>query len=91
MLTNRLDRIIGDLEKLQNDADEILNFHVDQLRQSKGVDWSTAGKERPADQGKCHASWGVTKYQEVFEPAGSTINRVKALRQLRDKVAGTAA
>jgi hypothetical protein len=86
MKTNRLDRIIGDLEKLQNDADEILNFHVDQLRQSKGVDWSSAGKERPAVEGKCHASWGVTKYQEVCESAGSTINRVKALQQLREKI-----
>jgi hypothetical protein len=70
--TNRLDRIIGELEKLQNDADQILDAHVDELRKTK----------------QCHPSWGVTKNFEIAAPAGLTINRVKALLLLRDKVTG---
>jgi hypothetical protein len=70
--TGRLDRIIGELEKLQNDADEIVNAHVDELRKTK----------------ECHPSWGVTKNFEMAGPAGFTINRVKALQQLRDRVTG---
>ena len=70
--TNRLDRIIVELEKLQNDADQILNAHVDELRRTK----------------QCHPSWGVTKSFEIAAPAGQTINRVSALKQLRDKILG---
>jgi hypothetical protein len=69
-VTGRLDSIIGALEKLQKDADEILNFHVDELRRTK----------------HCHPSWGVTKNLEIVSPAGFTVNRVKALRQLREKI-----
>ncbi len=72
MPMGRLDRIVTELERLQKDADEILDTYTDQL-----VSKEPAG-----------TSWGVTKYSRVAYPAGSTINRVAALKMLRDKFAG---
>jgi hypothetical protein len=33
-------------------------------------------------------SWGVTKYQQLAAPAGSTMNRVAALKILRGMFVG---
>lgn len=67
--TGRLDRIVADLERLQKDADEILNVYTDQLMTN-------------APNG---TSWGVTKYKQLAVSAGSTINRVAALKILKDR------
>ena len=71
--TGRLDRIVADLERLQKEADEILNTYTDQL-----VSNATSG-----------TSWGVTKYQQLAAPAGSTMNRVAALKILRGMFVGS--
>ncbi len=72
MAMGRLDRIVAELERLQKDADEILDTYTDQLM----------SREPPG------TSWGVTKCNKVAYPAGSTINRVAALKMLRDKFVG---
>jgi hypothetical protein len=69
VVTGRLDRIVADLERLQIEADEILNTYTDQLMTN--VPYGT--------------SWGVTKYKQLANPAGSTINRVAALKMLKDR------
>jgi hypothetical protein len=67
--TGRLDRIVADLERLQREADEILNTYTDQL----------------VSTGPSGTSWGVTKYQQLAAPAGSTFNRIEALKILKDR------
>ena len=65
----RLDRIIAELEKLHNEANDIFDAHVDVVM-----------CDLPRG-----TSFGVTKFREIAEPAGLTINYIKALKLLRDK------
>jgi hypothetical protein len=64
-----LDRVIRELESLQSEANDILDAHVNTLM-----------LDLPHG-----TSWGVTKMRTIGEPAGLTIDRVKALKILRDK------
>jgi hypothetical protein len=66
---SRLDRIITELEQLQGEAHEIYDAHVDVLM-----------LDLPRG-----TSFGATKMREIAEPAGLTINHVKALKLLRAK------
>jgi MinD-like ATPase involved in chromosome partitioning or flagellar assembly len=66
---SRLDRIITELEKLQSEAHEIYDAHVDVLL-----------CDLPPG-----TSFGVTKMRAIAEPAGLTINHIKALKLLRAK------
>jgi hypothetical protein len=66
---SRLDRIIAELEKLHSEANEIYDAHVDVVM---------------CDQPH-GTSFGVTKLREIGEPAGLTINHIKALKLLRAK------
>jgi hypothetical protein len=66
---SRLNRIIGELEKLQSEANQIFDAHVDVIM-----------CDLPRG-----TSWGVTKLQRIAEPAGQTINHVKGLKLLRDR------
>ena len=66
---SRLDRIIAELEKLHNEANDIFDAHVDVLM-----------CDLPRG-----TSWGVTKLRRIAEPAGLTIDYVKGLRLLRDR------
>ena len=66
-MTNRIDRIMYQLEALQNDADGIIDAHVNAYL-----------AQHPEA-----ISWGETKLRLVARPAGLTINRVEALKLLR--------
>jgi hypothetical protein len=66
---SRLDRIIAELEKLQSEANDIFDAHIDVVM-----------CDLPRG-----TSFGVTKLREIAEPAGLTINHVKALKLLRAK------
>jgi len=66
-MANRLDRVMHELEVLQNSADNIIDAHVDA--------WLAEHPEA--------ISWGETKLRLVALPAGMTINRVEALKLLR--------
>lgn len=68
---SRLDRIICELEKLQKEANDIYDAHIDVLL-----------CDLPPN-----ASFGVTKLKAIAEPAGQTLNHVKALKLLREKLA----
>jgi hypothetical protein len=65
----RLDRIIAELEKLHNEANDIFDAHVDVVM-----------CDLPRG-----TSFGVTKLREITEPAGLTLNYVKALKLIRDR------
>jgi hypothetical protein len=65
----RLDRIIAELEKLHNEANDIFDAHVDVVM-----------CDLPRG-----TSFGVTKLREIAEPAGLTLNYVKALKLIRDR------
>jgi hypothetical protein len=68
----RLDTIVAQLEKLQHDANQILDAYTDELmcREPRGT------------------SWGDLKYRKIAVPAGSTINHVNALKLIRDRITG---
>jgi hypothetical protein len=68
----RLDDIVAQLEKLQKDANQILDAYTDELlcREPRGT------------------SWGDLKYRKIAAPAGLTINHVNALRLVREKLTG---
>jgi hypothetical protein len=66
-MANRIDRVMRGLEQLQNDADGIIDAHVNS--------WLAEHPEA--------VSWGETKLRLVAQPAGLTINRVEALKLLR--------
>jgi hypothetical protein len=68
MNTSRLDRIVGELEKLQGDADGIINTFV------QGI------------ANKHNASFGATKATVIFPFAGSTLDRVAALRHVKSQL-----
>ena len=63
----RLDRIMCELELLQNDADGIIDAHVNE--------YLAHHPELP--------SWGETKIRLIARPAGSTLNRIEALKVVR--------
>jgi hypothetical protein len=65
----RLDRVIRELESLQSEANDILDAHVDVIM-----------LDLPRG-----TSWGVTKMREIAEPAGLTLDHVRALKLLRAK------
>jgi hypothetical protein len=65
MNTSRLDRIVSELEKLQSDADGIINTFVQGLADRR------------------NASFGATKATAIFPHAGSTLDRVAALRHVK--------
>ena len=71
-MTNRLDRVMRGLEALQNDADGIIDAHINA--------WLAEHPEA--------VSWGETKLRLVAIPAGMTINRVEALKLLRRGLTG---
>ena len=67
MKPTRLDRIMHELEILQNDADGIIDAHVNAyLARHPEI-----------------ASWGEAKIRLIARPAGSTLNRVEALKVVR--------
>lgn len=68
MNTSRLDRIVSELEKLQSDADGIINTFVQGLANQR------------------NASFGATKAIEIFPFAGSTLDRVAALKHVRGEL-----
>jgi hypothetical protein len=73
-MANRLNRAIEDLEKAEQEATQILDEYTDVL---------VAG-EPP------YSSWGVVRYNKIMSPAGSRLNYLRALKQLRDKLLGGA-
>jgi len=64
MKPTRLDRIMHELEVLQNDAD--------------GINVNAYLARHPEI-----ASWGEAKIRLIAQPAGSTLNRVEALKVVR--------
>jgi len=70
----RLDTIVAQLERLQKDANQILDAYTDELmcREPRGT------------------SWGDLKYRKIAAPAGSTINHIAALKLVRQKITGGA-
>jgi hypothetical protein len=66
----RLDDIVAQLERLQKDANQILDAYTDELicREPRGT------------------SWGDLKYRKIAAPAGSTIDHIAALKLVRDKI-----
>jgi hypothetical protein len=71
-MADRLDRIMHGLEVLQNDADRIIDAHINV--------WLAEHPEA--------VSWGEAKLRLVALPAGTTINRVAALKILRRGLTG---
>jgi hypothetical protein len=69
---SRLDSIIGQLEKLYADSQNIFDAHVDCVM-------------RDCPRG---TSFGQLKAREITTPAGSALNYVKALKIVRDKIIG---
>jgi hypothetical protein len=69
---SRLDRIVGELERLYSEADEIFDRCTDLLMVN-------------APRG---ASWGQTKYDRIAFPAGPTFNRIRALKIVRSALTG---
>jgi hypothetical protein len=70
----RLDQAISGLEKAEQEASQILNDHTDEL----------VAREPP------EASWSVVRYKRIMAPAGSRLNYLNALKQLRDRLLGAA-
>ena len=69
MNTSRLDRIVAELEKLQADADGIINTFVRGLAHRR------------------QAAFSDTKAAEIFSAAGSTLNRIAALKHVKAELA----
>jgi hypothetical protein len=67
MKPTRLDRIMHELEALQNDADGIIDAHVNE--------YLAYHPEL--------SSWGVAKINLIARPAGATLNRIEALKIVR--------
>jgi hypothetical protein len=72
MTKGKLEKTIADLEKAERSATEILDNYTDVLMTN----------EPP------YTSWGVIRYNKIAAPAGSRLNYLKALKQLRDKLLG---
>jgi hypothetical protein len=65
----RFDNIVAQLEKLQKDANQILDAYTDELlcKEPRGT------------------SWGDLKYRKIAAPTGSTINHINALKLLSER------
>ena len=72
MKPDRLDRIMRDLEVLQNDADGIIDSYVNEVLATKPN----------------AVSWGEARQYLIGLPAGSTVNRVEALKVVRRALTG---
>ena len=72
MKPTRLDRIMHELEVLQNDADGIIDTYVNSVL-----------AEHPEA-----VSWGTEKIRLIARPAGSTLNRIEALKVVRPALTG---
>lgn len=72
MDVSRLDRIVGELERLYSEADEIFDCYTNLLMANapRGI------------------SWGQTKHDRIAFPAGPTFNRIRALRIVRSALTG---
>lgn len=68
----KLDKAITDLEKAKQEATEILDQYTDVL-----VTGQPEG-----------SSWGVTRYNFIMKPAGSRLNYLAALKQLKNRLLG---
>ena len=72
MKKRKLDKAISDLEKAETDARQIIDEYTDTLML----------KEPP------YTSWGVVRHNKIAAPAGSRLNYIKALKQLKEKLLG---
>jgi hypothetical protein len=70
MTKGKLDKAINELEKAEQTATEILDEYTDVL----------------VRRGPSNISWGVTRFRHIMAPAGSRLNYLAALRQLRDRL-----
>ena len=67
----RLDRIINELERLHDEAQDILDAHIEVERcRIPGI------------------PFGTIKMCEIAGPAGSSLNYIKALKIVREKITG---
>jgi len=73
MMKGKLDKAITELEKAEQTATEILDEYTDVL-----VTGQPEG-----------SSWGVTRYNLIMKPAGSRLNYLAALKQLKDRLLGS--
>jgi hypothetical protein len=71
--TNRLDRIVAELEELQSNAQDIIDAYVDSL----------AGRY-PEGTG-----FGEIKRREIAEPAGLVLDIVAALKLVKERLTCT--
>jgi hypothetical protein len=69
----KLDKAITELEKAEQEATQILDDYTDVL-----VTGQPEG-----------SSWGVTRYNQIMKPAGSRLNYLAALKQLKDRLLGS--
>ncbi len=72
MKKQKLDKAIADLEKAETGARQIIDEYTDTLMI----------KEPP------YTSWGVVRYTNIAAPAGSRLNYLQALKQLKEKLLG---
>jgi hypothetical protein len=68
--TSRLDRIIVELERLQHDAQDIIDAHVDCL----------------VSKYPCGTGFGEIKSREIAEPAGLMLDIVAALKIVKERI-----
>jgi len=73
MTNGKLDKAINELEKAEQEATEILDQYTDVL-----ITGQPEG-----------SSWGVTRYNLIMKPAGSRLNYLAALKQLKDRLLGS--
>jgi hypothetical protein len=73
MTKGKLDQAIDELQKAEQKATEILDQYTDVL---------VAGQPEGS-------SWGVTRYNQIMKPAGSRLNYLAALKQLKDRLLGS--
>jgi hypothetical protein len=73
MTKGKLDKAIDELQKAEQTATEILDQYTDVL-----VTGQPEG-----------VSWGVTRYNLIMKPAGSRLNYLAALKQLKDRLLGS--
>jgi hypothetical protein len=67
----RIDKLLTQLQTLQNEAQEIFNDYVDQMLRDY----------------KSDTSFGCAKYELFAIPAGSALNYIAGLRLVREKLA----
>lgn len=70
----KLDKAIAELQQAESLASELLDTYTDAL----------VARCPPG------TSWSVTRYNNIMKPAGSRLNYLAALRQLRQRLLETA-